>query len=31
MLAKLTTEKFYFCSSHCKIEFDKAPQKFAGK
>ncbi|OLD78420.1 YHS domain-containing protein [archaeon 13_1_20CM_52_20] len=24
-------KKFYFCSSSCKTEFDKAPQKFAAK
>ncbi|TMI32869.1 YHS domain-containing protein [Candidatus Bathyarchaeota archaeon] len=24
-------KKFYFCSTHRKIEFDKAPQKSAGK
>jgi YHS domain-containing protein len=22
---------FYFCSSHCKATFDKAPQKYAAK
>ena len=24
-------KKFYFCSSNCKTEFDKAPKKFAGR
>lgn len=22
---------YYFCSAHCKAEFDKAPEKYAGR
>lgn len=24
-------KKYYFCSKHCKIEFDKDPEKYLAK